>query len=158
METLPHQLTKNVKLLQKVLLVHNGKFLIMRRSPDSATRPDQWDLPGGNSEWPQTSETLQDPHKADLVREVEEETGIEISEDDVKENVYIGTYFDAAKQMYSVVLGWKIVLPDDFLEYSVAMSDEHYEFTWLEKEDFDQFDFGFAGGKDGFITKMVEKL
>lgn len=155
MQTVLHQLTQNVKVLQKVVLVRQNTFLILRRNPESATRPDLWDLPGGNSEWPDSTESIRDPHLADVVREVAEETGIELSEADFKVPVFVGSFFDAKKEIYTVILGWKVELPEDFNETSVALSSEHYEFTWLSPEDFEEFDFGFAGGKDGFIRMMV---
>lgn len=156
MQAVPHQLTQNVKVLQKVVLVRQNTFLILRRSPNSATRADLWDLPGGNSEWPESTENIRDPHLADVVREVEEETGIELKTEDFVKPVFLGSFFDAKKQIYTVILGWKVVLPDDFVETAVALSSEHYEFTWLSPEDIEEFDFGFAGGKDGFIRMMVQ--
>lgn len=152
-----HQLTENVKLLQKVILTHRENFLIVRRAPDSATRPDKWDLPGGNSEWPNATENLRDPHLADLVREVMEETGVVILPEQITRNIYVGTFFEAEKQVYTVILGWQLQLTDTFDTESVHLSDEHTEFQWISLSDFEKFDFGFAGEVDGFIRKMVER-
>ena len=155
-QQLAHQLTQNVKLLQKAALWHNGKVLIVKRSSDSVTRPDKWDLPGGNSEWPITAtENLRDLHVADLQREVFEETGIEITSEQVTKCVYIGTYFDFDKDMYSLILGWKVELPDDFSPASILLSDEHQDFGWMTAEEFDQYDFGFAGETKGFIREII---
>lgn len=156
MEKLPHQLTQNVKLLQKAALWHDGKVLILQRSSDSATRPEKWDLPGGNSEWPiDATENLRDLHVDDLMREVFEETGIELKKEQVKKCVYIGTYFDFDREVYSLILGWRVELDRDFREEDVLISDEHKDFTWITAEEFGEYDFGFAGGKDGFIKEIV---
>lgn len=155
MNSTPHQLTENVKLLQKAVLVHGGKFLILKRSSNSFSRPDQWDLPGGNSEWPAGEVDIKDVHRGDLVREIFEETGIEVSENEVTNCVHAGSYFEEKKQIFTVVLGWNIVLPASFSESEVLISDEHSEFKWITKEEFEGFDFGFAGAEGGFIRAMI---
>src|SRR5690606_38888422 len=99
-------------------------------------------------------ENLRDPHLQDVVREVEEETGIEVEVEKLQ-SCYVGSFFETEKQVYTILLGWKLELPEDFNETSVLLSDEHFEFAWIEHEDFDQFDFGFAGEKEGFIRKIV---
>lgn len=177
MEIIPHQLTKNVKLLQKAALWHNGKVLILKRSSDSKSRPNQWDLPGGNSEWPvgdglhagvsgmgkpelrsgEKSEDgfIRDLHKDDVVREVFEETGIELKREDVKKCVHIGTFFDGQKQVFSIILGWEVKLAEDFREDSVLLSDEHSDLAWMRKDESGEFDFGFAGDEGGFIRSIL---
>lgn len=153
MKKIPHQLTPNVKILQKAVLVCNGKFLILQRSPDSKTRPAKWDLPGGNSEWPEVNHNTRSLHRADIIREIIEETGIVVSDKDLGEQVYFDTYFEAEKQLYSIITGWKVNLPT---QPEVEISDEHTGFAWITPEQFDQYDFGFAGESEGFIRKMVE--
>jgi len=172
MDIIPHQLTQNVKLLQKAALWHNGKVLILKRSSDSSSRPDQWDLPGGNSEWPvdahgqrvmpglisgEKEGLLRDMHKDDVVREVFEETGIELQREDVKKCVHIGTFFDGQKQVFSIILGWEIKLGGEFTEDSVLLSDEHSDFKWIKKDELGKYDFGFAGEENGFIRNIIVK-
>lgn len=150
-----HRLTEKVKLLQKVVLEHAGKFLILRRSSESATRPNLWDLPGGNSEWPVAQEDQRNLHIIDAVREVAEETGIKIMPEKLTENIYIGTYFEARKQVFTVILGWKLYLPTEFDESTVELSPEHSEFKWITYDEFASYDFGFAGEPGSFIEQMV---
>jgi len=147
-----NQLTTQTKLLQKAVLVVEGKFLILKRSPQSQTRPNQWDLPGGNSEWPKPVNDVQNGHIGDLIREIEEETGVLVSTDKITQPIYFGTYFEGRKQLYTIIVGWQVNLPAKPL---VKISDEHTEYTWIKAEDFDQFEFGFAGSPDGFIRQMV---
>ena len=92
---------------------------------------------------------------ADLQREVFEETGIEITSEQVTKCVYIGTYFDFDKDMYSLILGWKVELPEDFSAASILLSDEHQDFGWMTADEFDQYDFGFAGETKGFIREII---
>lgn len=151
----PHQLTESVKLLQKVVLLHEGKVLIVKRGESELTRAGKWDLPGGNAEWLRSAtEDVRDPHKDDAVREVLEETTISLSRDDISQPCYVGTYFEPSIQNYSIILGWKVLLNGE--KPSVQLSDEHSEYRWATLEECQELDWGFAWSEDGFIKHMVE--
>lgn len=152
MKKLSHQLTENVKVLQKAVLMHDGRCLILKRSEDSKSRPGMWDLPGGNVEWPDSKEDKKDLHIEELLREIVEETGVIVNEDEF-ENCYVGTYFSAEKKVFTIILGWKLELSQI---PEVKISDEHTEYAWMKLEEGPNYDFGFAGGKDGFIRKMID--
>lgn len=155
MQKADYQLTENVKILQKVVLIHQDKFLIMQREENSHSRPLACDLPGGNSEWPETIENKENLHRKDAAREVFEETGIEISEDEfLMENlVSIRTFFEGQKQVYSIILGWKVVLPNDFDQTSIQVSHEHIIFKWISLSELDDQDFG--GSKGEFVKEII---
>lgn len=152
-----HRLTENVKLLQKAVVVHRGSMLILRRSEDAKTRAGQWDLPGGNSEWP-TEQTgiIRDLHIVDLKREIFEETAITA---DVFAAapllVSFETCFEAEKNMYTIIAGWRIELHDAFTKESVKLSNEHDTLEWISPKDITNFELGFAGGGEGFITRII---
>lgn len=151
----PHQLTKDVKLLQKVALKHGDKILILKRDEGAQSRPLAWDLPGGNVEWPETLENKGTLHQEDAAREVLEESGVEVSLDKfLTENlVYFSTFFEAQKQVFSVIVGWKVELPEDFDEESIKLSIEHINFEWITKDQLDEYDFG--GRKGSFIVDII---
>ena len=157
MSRLPHQLTENVKLLQKVVLMHKGKALVLKREEDSFSRPLFWDLPGGNSEWPQTLENKEGLYQKDAAREVVEETGIEISPEEftVEKIVTFSTFFEAQRQVYSIIVGWCVQLDEDFERESIKLSSEHIKYAWIDADELDEYNFG--GSKGGFVKKMVEK-
>lgn len=144
-----HQLTSNVKLLHKVALVFEDRVLILKRAADAKSRPEKWDLPGGNSEWPtDTSSNLINPHQEDVAREISEETGLEVSKTEFsKENlVYFATYFEAEREIFSVNCGWVVYL-DKFLTNSdsassVKISSEHTDYQWITLDELVQYDFG----------------
>ncbi len=151
-------LTENVKLLQKIVLIHQGMFLVLRRHPQALTRPNQWDLPGGNAVWPDSSVDIKNPHWLELVREVKEETDIDIAAQQSQSQLcYAGTYFEADKNIMTSILGYYLVLGDEFKRDDIKPSEEHTESSWISLSDFNQIksDFGFAGDDDGFITQMV---
>lgn len=152
-----HRLTDKVKLLQKAVFVHQGKMLILRRSETSKTRAGQWDLPGGNSEWPtEKAGIIRDVHIVDLKREIMEETGIAASMFTTAPRlVSFETYFEAEKDIYTIIAGWSIELGDTFSKKSVQLSSEHSELQWIKADEITQFDLGFAGGGEGFITRII---
>jgi 8-oxo-dGTP pyrophosphatase MutT (NUDIX family) len=142
---IPHQLTQNVKLLHKAAIVVGGKVLILKRSADAKSRPQKWDLPGGNSEWPaQANDFAKNLHQADIAREIQEETGLLVDPQifTVENLVYFATYFNPAKQLYSVNCGWQVL---DIIKpplESVKLSSEHTQFQWIRLNKLDNYDFG----------------
>ena len=54
------------------VIIHKGRFLIVKRSENDDFLPNYWEFPGGGVE---TSENLEDA----LIREIKEEIGIDIT-------------------------------------------------------------------------------
>jgi 8-oxo-dGTP pyrophosphatase MutT (NUDIX family) len=154
MQKIPHQLTENVKLLHKVALIHQNKILLLQRSAQSQSRPEKWDLAGGNSEWPEIKRQGHGVHQNDVAREVVEETGIVIPKTsfDFSALTYFDTYFDAQKQIVTIICGWKYQLPQTFNPENITISEEHSQMQWVEKGQLDQIDFG--GIKGEFVKQI----
>ena len=149
-------LQKNVKLLQKAVLIHDGKFLILQRNEKAKSRPLCWDLPGGNSEWPENvTENLENLHQKDVAREILEETGITVFDEHFTfENmVLFRTFFEAESEVYSIITGWKVELPDDFERSLVQLSDEHINHKWVIFDELNEYDFGNKKGE--FIKDVI---
>jgi ADP-ribose pyrophosphatase YjhB (NUDIX family) len=157
MTNLSHQLTENVKLLQKAVLIHQGEALLLKRSSDSKSRPEKWDLPGGNSEWPSENASGFGLHKDDISREIEEETTILVDSQRfaLEELVFFDTFFDQDKQIFSIICGWKYNLPENFDRSQVKISSEHIDSAWSNLEKLPQFDFGGDHGE--FVRQMIVK-
>lgn len=156
MQKIAHQLTENVKFLHKVALVHQGKVLLLKRPENSASRPGAWDLPGGNAEWPaEQQESLRNIHQLDASREVLEETGIDVSPSlfTLENMVHFFSYFDAKKEIYSVVCGWRVSDLTDLSPDQVILSDEHTESRWVGLDELETLDFGEPVGS--FIKTIV---
>jgi 8-oxo-dGTP pyrophosphatase MutT (NUDIX family) len=151
----PSSLTTHVKLLQKVVIKVGDEVLMLRRSASEHTRPEKWDLPGGNSEWPESLVDLSNPHVADWVREVQEETQIELSAEVVSQAriCHFGTYFEANIQRFAVIAGWAVELEQ---KPEVVISHEHSEYAWMKVAEVATLDFGFADDRNSFIQKMVD--
>lgn len=154
MMRIPHQLTENVKLLHKIVIKSGDRILLLKRSQEARSRPGCWDLPGGNSEWPETTSSGFNLHAHDVLREIKEETSIEADVDLINQSnlVYFATYFDATKQIFTIICGWKIKFGD---QPAVALSNEHTEYIWADVAHLDSFDFG--GNKGEFIKEIVRK-
>ncbi|MBP7842633.1 NUDIX domain-containing protein [Candidatus Woesebacteria bacterium] len=152
-------LQKNVKLLQKAVLIHDGKFLILQRNEKAKSRPLCWDLPGGNSEWPENvTENLENLHQKDVAREILEETGITVLDEHFTfENmVLFRTFFEAESEVYSIITGWKVELPDDFERSLVQLSDEHINHEWVTFDELNEYDFGNKKGE--FIKDVIRAV
>lgn len=155
MNQIPHQLTANVKLLHKIAIEFEGKVLILKRSSESKSRPNCWDLPGGNSEWPEEgTQSGFDLHTTDIVREIEEETGIQVNKLQFSESslVYFHTYFDADKQIYTIICGWSLSIASNPV---ITLSSEHQEFKWVKSSEVDSFDFGVKAGD--FVKAIIKQ-
>ncbi|NCN87356.1 MAG: NUDIX domain-containing protein [Candidatus Pacebacteria bacterium] len=154
MNNKPHQLTENTKLLHKVAIIHKGDILILKRSANSNSRPDKWDLAGGNSEWPSDDRQGHGIHREDVAREINEETGIEVSAEtfDFSTLTFFDTFFDSKKQVFTVICGWKYNLPEEFDRNGIKISDEHGEAKWVNKKQLEKIDFG--GVKGEFVKNI----
>ncbi|MCA9369937.1 NUDIX domain-containing protein [Candidatus Woesebacteria bacterium] len=125
---------------------------MLKRSSNATSRPDCWDLPGGNSEWPSRTDNASNLHTADIIREVKEETGVQLTADafGLSNISLMRTFFEAERQVYSVILGWKIMISS---KPSVILSHEHTAFEWVTIGAIDQYDFG--GSKGDWLKEVV---
>lgn len=160
--TPPNQLTSQVKLLHKVaLLSQDGLALLLRRSEDASSRPNKWDLPGGNAEWPDSKDFLEIErglHEHDITREIVEETGLEVFPELLSlAPVFLDTTFQKEKDVYTIIIGWKVKLSGVSTELPIKLSAEHSEYRWTRPEEINTFDYGFAGGDFGFITLILRR-
>lgn len=99
----------------------DDRYLLMYRS-DHPTFGIDPDLPGGTLEDKET--TLEA-----MLREVQEEAGVVISKDDVRE-VYSGNDYSTHGTHYTLFVVSLKMRPD------IKMSWEHSSFVWLDRNDF----------------------
>lgn len=118
--------TDDIKFLQKCILLHpedDQRFLVLKRSPNSFSRPNDWDFPGGNV-------CYGEQHDDSLRREVQEETGLTITDLAVAQII---TRYDDTKPLYSIFAGFVTTAPSDI----VVLSNEHTEYRWVTIGEFE---------------------
>ncbi len=155
-EHLAHQLTENVKILQKAVLLHQGEVLLLQRHDNDASRPSCWDTPGGNSEWPEkTVDPQSNPHLHDICREIAEEASIHISPESLSHQdlVYHETFYEPEREIFTVLFGWRVQLPETFDRASMQISHEHQNFAWVSPADAQSYDFG--GKRGSFMNRIL---
>ena len=121
------------------VIIYQGRFLIVRRSETDDFLPNCWEFAGGSVE---ASETIEDA----LVRELQEEIGIDISEYQ-KELIGISEEFmNKDKTERYLQLNYKIELSD---EPRITLSSEHVEYDWATSDD---------PRLDAFLKEVVKQL
>lgn len=154
-------LLQNVKLIQKALIIdQNGKFLALRRSADSFSRPEKWDLPGGNLDKADILDSYNLSGKGNqndiliksIAREIAEETGIEIDLKQIKTLLNASGY-NPDKEIFTIALVYVCNL--NLSEPKIQLSNEHSEYQWLLKSDFLKLDVGDDGG---LIVSTIERV
>ena len=106
------------KVITKAILKKNGKFLVIKRSPDAHAFANYWDFPGGKLE------EGEQPFKA-VEREVFEETGLK-----AKAQSLASAFVLHHQGEHLVFLSFN-VRP---LAGKVKVSSEHTEWKWVGKK------------------------
>ena len=96
----------------KGVVVHGGRVLLL------LNERDEWDLPGGR---PDPGED----HRAALVREVREETGLSVEVGALVDE----HLFEVLPQRFVRIVAYACTLQ---AEGAIALSHEHYEASWIE--------------------------
>ena len=120
LETMP-----KTKLSVCGVIIHKGRFLIVKRSENDDFLPNYWEFPGGGVE---TSENLEDA----LIREIKEEIGIDITHNK-KELIGISEEFmNEDKTERYLQLNYKVELQS---KPKITLSSEHVVYDWTTKDD-----------------------
>lgn len=113
----------------------SGEILIVKRHPKSKTDPEMWELPGGKVE--------KGEHFADaLVREIKEETNLDVN---------VGDFCEAVQNDYSHKRTVQLMMYLDDVEGSVEISEEHTEYMWASIEKIESLELSSS------FKKVLEK-
>ena len=113
----------------------SGEILIVKRHPKSRTDPEMWEVPGGKVE---KGEFFADA----LVREIKEETNLDVN---------IGDFAEAVQNDYPHKRTVQIMMYLVDVEGDVKISDEHTEFMWASLDEIRTLDISTS------LKKVLEK-
>ena len=99
-----------------ILKNKDGKILIVKRHPKSRTDPEMWELPGGKVE---KGEFFVDA----LVREIKEETNLDVK---------VGDFAEAIQNDYMHKRTVQIIMYLEDITGEVKISDEHTDWMWAD--------------------------
>jgi 8-oxo-dGTP diphosphatase len=132
-----YKLDKNETFLisQKVLIIENGKLLILKNVEGKFNSVSQWELPGGIVE-------IDEDLKQSLIREVKEETGLDISIDRFFDS--FSHWLDNFKFNDGRVLNIRFIELAYFckkISGKLELSEEHDNYMWATKKQLEELDF-----------------
>lgn len=116
------------------------EFLVLKRPDDDEDMPGIWEFPSGNAE---CGENLLNA----LVREIKEETGIDIKKEETK--ILSLDQYEAEKADYvkcSVQINFLCEVKEKPIVY---LSEEHTDFDWVSKS---------SDKLDEFLLNIIEKM
>lgn len=117
------------KIVVGAIIINRNKALIVQRSQDEDVGPGLWEIPGGKVE---SSETLEDA----LIREVQEETALDIVPLKVSGDFNYQVVRDARiRQTKQINFLAKAKNID-----KLKLSSEHQDYKWIKVEEIDNFD------------------
>lgn len=109
----------------KALLENSkGEFLLLRKNGNISGTRNFWDLPGGRIN---RGESLSE----NLIREIKEETQINVHED--QQLAHVQDIIKPEKGIHVVRITYHIVLHQD--PEKVVLDDEHLEYKWVTLDD-----------------------
>lgn len=115
----------NYRITVEIVIVHNDKVLLAKRSEDAVVAPGAWNVPAGKVKYDEI------PVEA-VYREAKEETNLEVEL--VKElsvRNFSGT--TATGEKYFRVVFTYLVKPKNDDISTLKIDQEHYEFAWVDK-------------------------
>lgn len=113
------------KVAFKAIIRKDNKILVIKRSAKEEVFEKLWDIPGGRMNFGEMP-------KDALIREIHEETGLEVN----ILNPFTVWSFMASEDLQ--VIG--ITMLADYVSGEVKLSEEHTEYKWIAPKEFEKLD------------------
>ena len=117
-----------------------GKILVLRRHPKSKTNPHRWELPGGKIEKCEYFDEA-------LIREIKEETGLDVK---------VGDFCEAVQDDYVHKRTVQLIMYAKDITGEVKISDEHDDWMWASLDEINSLEI--TSSLEKIIKKRNEKL
>ena len=128
-------MNKKYGLTMRGIIKNNDEILILKRHPKSKTDPEMWELPGGKVE--------KGEHFTDaLVREIKEETNLDVE---------VGDFGEAVQNDYSHKRTVQLIMYLDNVRGEVEISDEHTDWMWASLDEIKTLEISTS------LKKILEK-
>ncbi len=111
------------------VLIRKGKALILQRSDKEKILPGIWELPSGKKEFGENIE-------GSLIREFKEETGIDIK---VSNPISVFDYKVEERNCIRETTQINFLVEPKNIKFSVRLAPEHQSYTWIAKEEIDNY-------------------
>jgi len=117
------------RIAAKALILHGSKILILREAAtyEEGTNIGKYHLPGGRIE-------PGEPFMDGLLREVKEETGLEVT---VEQPLYVGEWHPTIKGEQNHIVA--VFFMCRTKNTAVTLSEEHDQYQWIAPEGYGQF-------------------
>lgn len=138
------QLSLALRLAVEAVIIHDGKVLLAKRSPDCKVAPNVWNVPAGKVKLLETTTDA-------VVRETLEETGLA-----VRVNRLI------CESAFTMKSGNETVYRNMFTYYlspvgsvKVTLNEEHTEYAWVTKEQLSQKEYASLNER---LVKLIAEV
>lgn len=130
----------------KAVIVKEGKVLVLREATtyEEGTNHGRYHFPGGRI-------NPGEPFQEGLLREVKEETGLEVQ---VGEPFFVGEWFPIIRGVKNHIVA--IFFLCDPLSDQIILSEEHDDYKWVGHEDMKQIDVMVPD--DQVLEKFFQKF
>jgi len=112
---------ENKEIVVAVIVINNGKVLILKRGSTAPWMPNKWNLPGGIVEGREDLRTA-------ALRECKEETGL-----NVNNLAFVGKYIDPDFYLY--------IFRAETKDVNINMDFESSDWAWVTKDNYGQYEY-----------------
>lgn len=122
----------NYRVSVEIILIHEERILLTKRSTEAAVAPGVWNVPAGKVKFNEI------PAEA-AIREMKEETNIEVEE---VEEIQVRTFEGQTvlEPIYRLIYTYVVKVTEQQLKH-FQLNDEHSESRWITREELHSSDF-----------------